>query len=1039
MARIFLFSLFLHLTLVSWASAGVLGPIPGLVARESSSYVATDLLYQGKNITVNQALELRKKGLDLSTLDPQESDIWGKHKTPIAFDALTIKSAHAVKYVNTTMSPQGMFRFVGSIKEQHEAQISYTFILSKDSNNILMRKALLEKLGYRVPPIKRLQYLFVNFDNNLDKKSFLDSIEAATGSVSKAWAIKNQERRLLLQDVLVTSNNDLIYNLALGNLTSEVIDGRRVFNSLITPFALAYVPESVNLFNWQGSQIISNHIRFDFIYKDEYSPSFDDVRWIGRKLLRLNRADWQEIAKAGLFPKEVEMVVAEKLIARRNRLCIHLELKCQELKFNPHISYGKYLVKGKILARKFKGHAQEYAYGDPEGPLSGSEMLAFAESKGLSLAVTNLIGQFNKYVMPKNDFKGQIYDYQQKMVSKQFEEFLKTGKVKKAGLSFFALPTWGVNLIVSRDIIAGTYLGTDNIVQLADNFGMSASLGAFIGLTGLPIPIGLSSTTAGHVTRVYSHVRPIKSIKKALREPLYNMMVEIYRQRTGRILDDVVYNPNFNKLPKDEQNKKIAQALKIFYNKLAIGESLIITDSIGAGVGVNAHYNFTQWLRTGATFNSSQIVVGRVHILRKDENTIQVYKDRGAFQGNSFNFSFSAVMPILQFEAYANSANTTTNFYTLDLTANVDDNPKVVKNLRAVRRLIVNNSSKLLKATQEPYKVGHALTESGTHTSFLWQKWDKKNLKDLIWIQHPKGPVRYFYRDFRGTRKGTSWQDLATDAINGILSTYTETDIGISNPSNGNPGDTFLGKSQARHTYFEAEIEGQLAHKSQGKVKSDFVGISYIWKGWEISKSKANKIIKDLMDRYQTPLYSPLALHNTEKIQLYSILFNIYVYSDGLDMMSKQDDKSLRSIWYYFGRNIKKPVYRPRGSIPASKMSLVLKHIRHFKKLKDNYLKALKTPQTANVSSRARKMVDYAEKNLDLKGMAYLVGGKRNLYAESRIQGFRIGEEVGDETVMSDSFGEFGSENVRGPIQAIKNSIDMTDGEFFISWLVTPL
>ncbi len=44
-------------------------------------------------------------------------------------------------------------------------------------------------------------------------------------------------------------------------------------------------------------------------------------------------------------------------------------------------------------------------------------------------------------------------------------------------------------MILSRNIVTGTYLGTDNLVQLADSVGVVVGAGVFAGTTGLPTPL----------------------------------------------------------------------------------------------------------------------------------------------------------------------------------------------------------------------------------------------------------------------------------------------------------------------------------------------------------------------------------------------------------------------------------------------------------------------------------------------------------------------------------------------------------------------
>lgn len=68
-----------------------------------------------------------------------------------------------------------------------------------------------------------------------------------------------------------------------------------------------------------------------------------------------------------------------------------------------------------------------------------------------------------------------------------------------------------------------------------------------------------------------------------------------------------------------------------------------------------------------------------------------------------------------------------------------------------------------------------------------------------------------------------------------------------------------------------------------------------------------------------------------------------------------------------------------------------------------------------------------------------LVGGEENLFVNSRIDGFREGDEKGDMPIIGDSLGEFGSRNTLGPIVQQQNENQMLEGEFFIYWMMQRL
>ena len=72
------------------------------------------------------------------------------------------------------------------------------------------------------------------------------------------------------------------------------------------------------------------------------------------------------------------------------------------------------------------------------------------------------------------------------------------------------------------------------------------------------------------------------------------------------------------------------------------------------------------------------------------------------------------------------------------------------------------------------------------------------------------------------------------------------------------------------------------------------------------------------------------------------------------------------------------------------------------------------------------------EKNLWISSF----GGGNNVFAIARIDGFRVDDPNGDKKILSNSFGRVGTENLNGPIDTIKDFIGISNGEFYMSWLL---
>ena len=79
----------------------------------------------------------------------------------------------------------------------------------------------------------------------------------------------------------------------------------------------------------------------------------------------------------------------------------------------------------------------------------------------------------------------------------------------------------------------------------------------------------------------------------------------------------------------------------------------------------------------------------------------------------------------------------------------------------------------------------------------------------------------------------------------------------------------------------------------------------------------------------------------------------------------------------------------------------------------------------------------FLEKKLQLDGIIQFVGGKRNIYISSRLDGFRDGDENGDKAVISNTIGEYGRRSPYGILLPLMQNIGVTEGEFFLNWLIS--
>ena len=535
-----------------------------------------------------------------------------------------------------------------------------------------MRKAIAEKLGYKIPDIQWIPNIELSFPTISDKKIFIEKF--GRGAIDdkgvstnpgqyvgdkELWIIENEKdsTTIKIQDLLVMNINEATYNLALGNFNSEtnIIKGRRTFNSLLIPFSMVDIPESINLLSPKLGRVFSGYVIFDYQFAEAFYPNYEDARWITRRILNLSASDFGEIAAAAKYPQEETLLLTELLKARRNDLGRIFKINIKPLPVNLEISYGDRLKDGKLIpnferdpendedlpdAIPQPGYATRTAYGEQKSPLTRSEIFGFFKSIWQTNIISNLVTEFNREVLPQANVVKGIQERQIDLAVEQWARFIETGEVKEVEFGAYTVPKWGFDLIANRAIVVGQYLGSDENIQLADTIGFSVDAGAYIGFDGIEPPFFLSGGSKIFLNRKYTHLKPIVSIKKSLKTPFRNMIVPWFQHNLSKIFQEIE-SGNTDYLTSEEGFKKIEQMINVFKEQFQDGESLIISDSLGAGLSLRGGYSFNEILKSQAEFNANQLTLWRTNIIRKGDE-IQIYKDFGLLGSIGIKISLNA-------------------------------------------------------------------------------------------------------------------------------------------------------------------------------------------------------------------------------------------------------------------------------------------------------------------------------------------------------------------------------------------------------------
>ncbi len=1038
--------------------------MPGYIPMGSDHIQASDLVYKGRILTPEQATQLLKSGVDISKIEPQESsDYWsnkvGQKLDPQSY-TLGLPASAQISYLEDVPSPTTDYRFVANFTDSQGVPKIFNVVMSKFAHNRLLRKALLEKLGYKIPALQYMSHLKVKFDGPFSRDQFLKNLQSNSGGAPDRWVTNSKDKKtdvLDLQDVIVYSGNYATMNLSDGFMLEQYIFGRRIMNALLIPWNLSDIPETVNQFNWESAKIIAGGAYVPYLYASAFSPSYQDGQWITRRIAQLKRADFEEIVAAMHVPYQVGLAITERLISRCDTMERAFGLKdVKPLSFNSKVSSAPGLVDGKVIQKSWKGYASNFAYGDNPSPISTEEIEGFIESRAFSTAINSLVGDFNTGLLNKsvnNNLQNYIGNRNFVLELNQLVETVLSGKTASIPFKPYQYPMMTGNLILSREVVFGSYMGSDNTIQLADTFGFQLNPGLFIGFDGLPTKLAVQGQVGFQISRTYTHITPIQSMAAANKTPWHNILVPFYQYTTAQSL-----NASSNVQCKDvldnggkPMTDKILCMAQNFKDQLKTGESILISDSLVLGAGLTAAYPIYSALVAQGSISDSVTTLRRVQLLKKDDNTIDVYTDPGVFNTASASIGLGvgtilAAAPILTISFNGTVGRVYTHFNALDITSTVNkdtgkyDNPDLEVNLRSIYNFLKSNQIENFQAQKKPYIFTHNFTESDQNLNFLVWSATHQKINDNIIAQTPEGfKQAYLYRT-TGTRTGTDYQDFISSLLQSAIANYTKagTTVAIDATGNGNPADTLYGSAEVREVDLQAE---QTTASNQSALKEKFVQVSRRFGGFSIARDKADAILKQFNDRFGESITWPTFLNDTTEIQLYMITLSVNVYDAGIEHLAhltreQIGDYSL-SVLRANGYNTQSEAGLKAGAGFAGGVMF------DFTNAQKAFLQAKATGNGPAEADAALKLVDYAEYYLPGKLLIHYVGGLNNIFIQARVQGFRKGDEDSTEdlttSLNSNTIGMPGSKDGSGPLESLVSNLGLSEGEFFIRWIFNPL
>jgi len=1006
-----------------------------------------DLIFKGQVLTAEQAWKLQNEAdsVDLSLLDPMDSEVWNPSRSELLsnekVDDLALSQESTLNFKGTISSNQGLIRFNGQIEQSDDDDGVYTVMMSKTLHTALLRKNLLRKLGYIIPAIKYLPKLKVTFSSIEQRDIFLTkSIPEATYGAPSRWLgfnhndLKDDQLEITLHDVAVLkpSQSDH-YNVAMG-VPSKVLTSRTL-RSLIIPYALLNLGESVNKFPWNVGQVDNEYLSLPHFFPTaRFNATMDDALWMARILKDLKEDDFKEIVRDAFFPKAVEVIVLEKLKARRNALLEILELETNKLSVNLTPDFGELLDDGQLTKEDWKGYATRFAHGDPESPFKDFEYFAF--SKIQNSVLSNLVTLVND--------KLSVFDPTQErleFMNDQFQEgldhFVETGEFMEFGVGTWFSPTLDGKLIMSRDIVVGNYLGTDNLVQLADTVGVGVSLGGVLGIENALEFSSLAVSAEVSVVRTYTHLKPVKTLKESFKEPYKNVIVPLIKRNLAKRFDELaaVKDQEIGELDEDEVDPRleVIEGLLLEINEgLGVGETLLITDRITPQLMGNGGANI-MGTRVSLSAGVSGVFIKRLQIYRKDASTIQIYEDKGKGRTLLMSVAMSKYIPILRLSQSQTKGKYSVEVRDVNISTNLEENPHLFTNALGLHQLFDENSSELLDVNTDSTLIEGEFKDNSSKFSLLvWKaKYLKGNLD--VSVTPERGPTANFVILNKESQSGINYQAFVYEVLNYYMGQWFE-DLPISpqiDPETyKNPGQSIFGVSETEGTRFEAR-------DNEGVMEYPLLALTYRKEGWSARKRRLKKYIEEINDDFGFTLFDGRSLDNAQGLRLFDINVNINIYDSGIEKLRNLDDDEIKELSREYSRS-------RSGECGSSRRNNRIRTARtliecgNLNILRDKNKKCQRLDKSSHLTKEMGQcLVDLAaqmKKDLEFKDFISLIGVD-NLYIYGLINGFRTESEILNEPIRSHSMGAIKGKYWNGPIERVKEILGVQSGEFNGLWI----
>ena len=533
---------------------------------------------------------------------------------------------------------------------------------------------------------------------------------------------------------------------------------------------------------------------------------------------------------------------------------------------------------------------------------------------------------------------------------------------------------------------------------------------------------------------MYTHLTPLLSLKKAVKTPFKNLIVnwaqkDAYK-KCGPILD----------VSSEIEDSVVEQCYSLLDESFEVGESLIITDSIDLGGSIEYTQDLSALLKASAKLSASGVTLRKTHLHRASKDVFHLYIDKGAKGSLNLSFSLNLGVQILSLSGARTPGLLKTEFYPWDLKKDSGIAGKS-KFLAGIIRFLSSSKSDLIRAKANPYKLNHKFRVKQNDLSFLvWrQAWRTNNIRSSI--THKDDKVGEFKKEFvsysKGKRSGINYVQLLSNSIAEIFADVLDDDsINFDLGDDNDPANTPFGNSTTREVIYESEVTNL---DNVEKLEKPIININYKWRGWKITKTKAQNIVNQINDKFDFPFFHKDVFNQTTNIQIYNIGVRLTLYDEFIYKMMNINPEILRK---YFEKSFVGVGTGPRSQRPGGralqKRKRIKRALKRIRTLNENWEQYSKSNEVDKAYQSITKMVSTLEGLIPFRELIKIVDSKK-YFAIGSIQGFREGDENGDSSHFSHAMGSMGNRDQQGKIHFLRSQVGMIPNEFFGHWFIGKL